>query len=530
MSNLNRQSHYDQYQEEQGPYKKTKLNEDEQDEEDYELPDDIEDIDQDELLQAIQEAENDENLAFDAEHLEKLIKQFEHNILKNSQLRSEFPDKPEKFMESEIELDQKIKKFAHLSAYPELIQIFVQSSAIQNMILLLQHDNSDIRNEVINFIKDFVNMELEPEEEEKYAIVLNEAQDNFVKYGLFKGLFQNLTKLKEEKKEDFEVVFKILEIIEGILNQQSEFITVLINDTEFLSWLLKRIALKIQGKILDDNKLYCSEILVQILSNKEAQYLFVEKHLGVEKVIELLAKYKSTDPTNEEDKEYVLNLFAALQLLLIDKNAQDEFRVKSGIDLMLKMIKEKIFCSKPSLKTLMYALLNNPVSCNYFVEVQGLKYIAPIMIMKGIKSKKDEEQKQINEQVFSIFRSLIKDTKSLHQERVVNKFRESDFEKIDRLFELHNYYFGYINEIDRQMNNPNYIDKMKNQGMDDEEIQEVIYMKKIVQKVSKTFNMHNNSDKEVIKTISDLLKNLDPEESKKECDSLKKLLENAKNI
>lgn len=26
--------------------------------------------------------------------------------------------------------------------------------------------------------------------------------------------------------------------------------------------------------------------------------------------------------------------------------------------------------------------------------------------------------------------------------------------------------------------------------------------------------MHNNSDKEVVKTISDLLKNLDPEESK----------------
>lgn len=76
------------------------------------------------------------------------------------------------------------------------------------------------------------------------------------------------------------------------------------------------------------------------------------------------------------------------------------------------------------------------------------------MLMKGIKSKKEDEQKSINESIFSIAGSLIKNSKGLPLERVINKFRENDFEKIDRLFEIHGIYFGYINELTRRTNNP----------------------------------------------------------------------------
>lgn len=63
----------------------------------------------------------------------------------------------------------------------------------------------------------------------------------------------------------------------------------------------------------------------------------------------------------------------------------------------------------------------------------------------------------INSQIFSIIGSLVKESKGLTLERVINKFRENDYEKIYRLFELHNYHFGYINELTRRTKNPEYI-------------------------------------------------------------------------
>lgn len=57
-------------------------------------------------------------------------------------------------MESEVELDDDIKKFYHITAYPELIALFLNSNAIKNMIQLLSHENIDIRIEVIGFLKD----------------------------------------------------------------------------------------------------------------------------------------------------------------------------------------------------------------------------------------------------------------------------------------------------------------------------------------------------------------------------------------
>lgn len=71
------------------------------------------------------------------------------------------------------------------------------------------------------------------------------------------------------------------------------------------------------------------------------------------------------------------------------------------------------------------------------------------MMNKGIKSKDKEEQKQINECIFTIIKMLLKESESINLERVVNKFRENDYEKIDRLFEFHSNYFSDVTEIER---------------------------------------------------------------------------------
>ncbi len=43
---------------------------------------------------------------------------------------------------------------------------------------------------------------------------------------------------------------------------------------------------------------------------------------------------------------------------------------------------------------------------------------------------------------------MICETKGVNLDRIMNKFRENDYEKIDRLFELHKYYYCLFKEFD----------------------------------------------------------------------------------
>lgn len=54
-----------------------------------------------------------------------------------------------------------IKKFICLPSYPELIDQFLESSASQNLILLLTHENNDICIESINFFLEMVKFEFD---------------------------------------------------------------------------------------------------------------------------------------------------------------------------------------------------------------------------------------------------------------------------------------------------------------------------------------------------------------------------------
>ncbi len=55
---------------------------------------------------------------FELEDLHKLIKSFEKRVQKNQELRSKYPKNPEKFMDSEIEVNEDVTK---LNKKPPLI-------------------------------------------------------------------------------------------------------------------------------------------------------------------------------------------------------------------------------------------------------------------------------------------------------------------------------------------------------------------------------------------------------------------------
>ena len=58
--------------------------------------------------------------------------------------------------------------------------------------------------------------------------------------------------------------------------------------------------------------------------------------------------------------------------------------------------REQNFCSKLSLKAIDFALAQSPISCIKFIEGLGLKFLFPVLMNRGIKEKKVEEQMRID--------------------------------------------------------------------------------------------------------------------------------------
>lgn len=76
--------------------------------------------------------------------LKKIILNFEKRSLKNREMRIKFPDSPEKFMESEVELHEVLQEMRILSTAPDYYPLLVKLQVIPSLLELLSHDNTDV--------------------------------------------------------------------------------------------------------------------------------------------------------------------------------------------------------------------------------------------------------------------------------------------------------------------------------------------------------------------------------------------------
>jgi len=122
-----------------------------------------------------------------------------------------------------------------------------------------------------------------------------------------------------------------------------------------------------------------------------------------------------------------------------------------GIELMLLMIKKKKFCYKSSLKVLDYSLAS-PLNCIHFVDVLGLKTLFAAFMKKGSKKHKKEVDEPANdEHIVSCIAALFKNLNEDHLQRLVNKFAENEYEKVERLLELHSKYLHMVQMVDQRL-------------------------------------------------------------------------------
>jgi len=134
-------------------------------------------------------------------------------------------------------------------------------------------------------------------------------------------------------------------------------------------------------------------------------------------------------------------------------------------------IREKNYCSRSAIKALSYALDKHSVNCKIFVEGLGLKFIFPTFMGKGIKEKNAENRTKMYEDLIAVLFSLFVYTSGVSLDRVVNKFKENDAEKVDRLIEFYHQYLNQLKNIANRANDEEF------QGMDPEVIYFVIDLK-----------------------------------------------------
>jgi beta-catenin-like protein 1 len=226
---------------------------------------------------------------------------------------------------------------------------------------------------------------------------------------LLELLVPNLTRLNEQEEEsDRTGVFNILGIFENLLSFIPPLAVQVINNTDLLPWLLKRIG---RDRDYDSNKQYATEILSILLQEeREVRLKFVELK-GVDVTLEAVAvslldvlshillsptmllhlsadpqEYRQKDPADSEEVEYMENLFNTLCSALAEPEAKRAFNDAEGVELMVLIMKDKKAAKTRAIKVLDYACQTDTEEgkkCGErFVEALGLKTLFPVFMGK----------------------------------------------------------------------------------------------------------------------------------------------------
>ncbi|XP_050069328.1 beta-catenin-like protein 1 [Anopheles maculipalpis] len=466
------------------------------------------------------ETEEPDGEVLDESGLKKMLLLFEKRVLKNQEMRIKFPDNAEKFMESEIELNDAIQELHAVATVPDLYPLLVELNGVASLLDLLSHQNSDISVAVVNLLQELTDVDILHESLDGTETLI-EALRNQQAAGL---LVQNLERLDELVKEEADGVHNTLAIFENLIEVKSD-IAKEVAEQGLLQWIMKRLRAKIP---FDGNKLYCSEILSILVQDTNDNRIMLGNIDGIDVLLQQLAAYKRHDPSTAEEQEFMENLFNSLCSALMAKENREKFLKGEGLQLMNLMLREKKLSRNGSLKVLDHAMAgpDGRDNCNKFVDILGLRTIFPLFMKTPKRSKKrllstDEHE----EHIVSIIASMLRNCKGSQRQRLLSKFTENDFEKVERLMELHRKYLDKVEAMDREIDQEMRVDD------EDEPDDDMVYVKRlsgglftlqlvdyvileisctdvVKQRVLKILNLHNGSMKMIRNVMREYAGNL----------------------
>ncbi|KAM9120896.1 beta-catenin-like protein 1 [Pangshura tecta] len=435
------------------------------------------------LLQMVDkegEEEEEEDEPLDESSVKKMILTFEKRSYKNQELRIKFPDNPEKFMESELDLNDIIQEMHVVATMPDLYHLLVELNAVQSLLGLLGHDNTDILSvferfsrAVVDLLQELTDIDTLHESEDGAEVLIDALVDGQV----VALLVQNLERLDEGVKEEADGVHNTLAIVENMAEFRPEMCTEAAQQG-LVQWLLKRLKAKMP---FDANKLYCSEVLAILLQNNDDNRELLGELDGIDVLLQQLSVFKRHNPSTAEEQEMMENLFDSLCSCLMLSSNRDRFLKGEGLQLMNLMLREKKISRSSALKVLDHAMIGpeGTDNCHKFVDILGLRTIFPLFMKSPKKIKKiGTTEKEHEEHVCSILASLLRNLRGQQRTRLLNKFTENDSEKVDRLMELHFKYLDAMQVADKKIEGEKH-DMVRRGEIIDDDMEDEFYLRRL---------------------------------------------------
>ncbi|KAH6643127.1 Catenin-beta-like protein [Boeremia exigua] len=395
---------------------------------------------------------------YDAAWVRKLARDFEKKVNKNASLRAKYESDPSKFMESEGDLDDGIKDMSILSEHAELYEEFANSTAAAKLVELLAHENTDIAIAAIEIISELTDEDVTAEQEQWDALVAA-----FLEADLLSLLISNFSRFDENDSTDASGVYHSLSVLENLLSQPSNT-DMIGREKALVAWLLGRI--QKPEKPTTQNKQYASEILSILTQSSRPNRTLIAEANGAEIFLTNLAPYRRDDPEKDSDEEeYMENLFNCLTSVVEEPIGKTQFLEAEGTELCLLLVRDGKTSKSRALKVLDYACAyaeaptSNGASaddasppahvgvCERFVDARGLKPLFSTFM----KTKRPDPSQ--TEHILGIFSSLLRSLpgNSDSRFRLLAKFLENDFAKINKLITLRREYVTRLSTFDKSL-------------------------------------------------------------------------------
>ncbi|KAF1323140.1 Beta-catenin-like protein, partial [Globisporangium splendens] len=391
----------------------------------------------------------------DARALKSMVTALDKLIKKNALLRSKYADTPEKFMDSEVALDDELTKWKQVAAAPALYPHVVELDVVPMLLGLFAHENIDVRLDVIALLAELTDVDDADASLEPTRVLVKALLDHNLLSLLVTNLYQLDVPDIEHKDEESTGIYNSLQILENVADLEPSACEQVCKNTQILPFLMQQVRAK---RPFGQNKLYASEILSILLqSGPQPREIFMKqvdrdskktvKQVDLmDELLQAIALYRKRNPATDEEEEFVENLVNSLCSVLLAPAAQTHFRHLEGLELVLRCMKDRTqFVFRGALRILDHAIMGNARNCERLVEVGGLKIVFSVFMGKKtakIKNKKVKgaEKAKEEENTMSIMASLCAlltpEAKYDVFDRFHAKFVENDMEKVDRLVDL----------------------------------------------------------------------------------------------
>lgn len=343
-------------------------------------------------------------------------------------------------------MDSRLKDLLSLATTPQLYQDFVATEAHVSLLNILTHENGDIIADAILVLKELIDTDSSDDDTIGYIGYLS---NELIKNNCIEHLYNAISRLDEEISEEKQAVFNALGFFENLTEiLTEETCAIIAQKTNFIEWLLKRLT----WKDFDDVKHYASEIISILAQNSPEIQSQIGKLQGINTLLSVLSKYRKENPSSMEEEELVENIFNVLCVVCVTAENRPRFFECEGLELMRILIKSKKYCRNGALKLTNYILSNDPDACSKWLDIGGLGTLFTAFMKRVSKKSKRVQENGDEEHIMSIIFALVNSFRSpdylILKQRLLQKFKENRFEKLERLVELHEAYATNVRSAD----------------------------------------------------------------------------------